>query len=200
MNIVCEELGFVPSSKTFPDKSSDQKAYICVYENKIIAMILVERIQSGYRFDPSFKQQQQQHQQGNDLERQPISKRVLASSSSGSTSCNTAIIQQQQSNKTTVEAIIGIKLMWVHAKFRKHGIARHLINTAREKMIYGIIIPINKVAFSSPTQAGMLFANRYCNDDDNNNTSQSYQSKQEHILNDRTSNSILIYDCVESKS
>jgi ESCO1/2 acetyl-transferase len=166
MNIVCDELGYVTATNDFPNKNTDQKAYLCIYENKVIGMILVERIKFGYHIKTSVCQQ-------NDI--------------SGTNALKSVIIQQQSKRKP-VEAIIGIKLMWVHGKYRNNGIAKYLIDAAREKMVYGIIIPIDKIAFSSPTQAGLIFAVRYCNNDIPST------SGKDNVL-DNTS-SILIYDCV----
>jgi N-acetyltransferase len=59
------------------------------------------------------------------------------------------------------KAIIGIHQMWVHSKFRRQGIASCLVDTVRERMVYGCVIQRDQVAFSSPTFAGASFARQY---------------------------------------
>lgn len=61
------------------------------------------------------------------------------------------------------KAMIGVHHMWVHSKFRKQGIATRLVDAVREKMIFGLVVPPELVAFSSPTEAGVKFAKRYVN-------------------------------------
>lgn len=59
------------------------------------------------------------------------------------------------------EALIGIFQLWVHSKYRKHGYATRLITAAREHMVFGMVVPVGKTAFSSPTKSGLGFAKRY---------------------------------------
>ena len=78
------------------------------------------------------------------------------------------------------KALIGIHQIWVHSRFRRRGVASRLIDTVREKMLYGMVVPRNQVAFSSPTEAGASFARRYST-----------------FLSDATLNGgqVLVYDC-----
>jgi GNAT superfamily N-acetyltransferase len=59
------------------------------------------------------------------------------------------------------EAMIGIHKIWVHETCRKQGIASHLVDTIRSKLIYGFMVPVNLVAFSSPSVLGLEFARQY---------------------------------------
>jgi GNAT superfamily N-acetyltransferase len=77
------------------------------------------------------------------------------------------------------KAIIGIHHMWVHSKFRKQGIATRLIDAVREKMVFGLVVSPEKVAFSSPTEAGVKFARRYV----------------DHASHGESSKDVLVYDC-----
>lgn len=70
--------------------------------------------------------------------------------------------------------------MWVHHKFRQSGIASQLIDAVRERSVFGIVVPPNRVAFSSPTEAGVSFAKKYVK-------SRSSAS---------TSGIVLVYDCI----
>lgn len=70
-------------------------------------------------------------------------------------------------------ALAGIHKIWVLPKARNQGIASLLVDTVRSKLIYGMHVPSNMVAFSSPTFAGTKFARSYL----------------------ETSAPVLVYDC-----
>jgi hypothetical protein len=59
------------------------------------------------------------------------------------------------------KAMMGIHQLWCHRSHRKKGIATMLIDTARSKLVYGMTVPLNMVAFSSPTSDGAMFARQY---------------------------------------
>lgn len=59
------------------------------------------------------------------------------------------------------EAVMGIFQLWVHAKFRRKGFGSRLVTAAREHLVFGMVVPVHKTAFSSPTKLGMGFAQRY---------------------------------------
>lgn len=61
------------------------------------------------------------------------------------------------------EAKLGIGLLWTHLVARNSGIATKLVHAAREHAIFGMRVARQDVAFSNPTQAGYIFASRYCN-------------------------------------
>jgi ribosomal protein S18 acetylase RimI-like enzyme len=62
-------------------------------------------------------------------------------------------------------AMAGVHQLWVHAKFRNQGIATRLVDTIREKLVFGLTVPKVFLAFSSPTEAGARFARNYCGGD-----------------------------------
>eukprot|EP00977_Amphora_coffeiformis_P012818 scaffold3240_cov187-Amphora_coffeaeformis.AAC.13 len=63
---------------------------------------------------------------------------------------------------TACKANLGVHLMWVHGRHRGKGIATKLLDVARERAVFGYTsIPPNRVAFSSPTEAGLGFARSY---------------------------------------
>ena len=76
------------------------------------------------------------------------------------------------------KAMAGIHQLWVHAKFRGQGIATRLVDAVREKLVFGLTVPKNLLAFSSPTEAGARFARSYVCGDSTNATTE-----------------ILVYDC-----
>ena len=59
------------------------------------------------------------------------------------------------------KAMIGVHQLWVHAKFRKQGVATRLIDAVRAKFVFGLTVPKEMLAFSSPTEAGCRFARNY---------------------------------------
>lgn len=67
-------------------------------------------------------------------------------------------------NSVAHEAYMCIDRLWVHADFRRRGIATHLANQAREKFIPGLIIERKDVAISHPTSVGAEFAAMYFRD------------------------------------
>lgn len=58
-------------------------------------------------------------------------------------------------------AIMGVHQIWVHNLHRHKGIATKLLECARGSFTFGMVIPIEKVAFSSPTEDGVGLAKRF---------------------------------------
>ncbi|CAM9618919.1 unnamed protein product, partial [Hapterophycus canaliculatus] len=59
------------------------------------------------------------------------------------------------------QAVVGILQVWVHEQSRRQGVATRLVDTVREKMVYGLPLRREQVAFSQPTREGQAFAIRY---------------------------------------
>jgi N-acetyltransferase len=71
---------------------------------------------------------------------------------------NTACARSLQPRK----AVLGIHQLWVHTQHRQRGIASTLVDMARKHMCFGYTsIPIEQIAFSSPTESGLAFARQY---------------------------------------
>eukprot|EP00578_Thalassiosira_sp_NH16_P003419 CAMPEP_0181139678 /NCGR_PEP_ID=MMETSP1071-20121207/34908_1 /TAXON_ID=35127 /ORGANISM="Thalassiosira sp., Strain NH16" /LENGTH=291 /DNA_ID=CAMNT_0023226597 /DNA_START=220 /DNA_END=1095 /DNA_ORIENTATION=+ len=62
---------------------------------------------------------------------------------------------------TPSRALLGIHQIWVHRGQRHRGIASKLVSAARDHLIFGMVVPIELVAFSSPTDEGLRFAKSY---------------------------------------
>eukprot|EP00752_Nemacystus_decipiens_P017847 g16003.t1 len=58
-------------------------------------------------------------------------------------------------------AVVGVLQVWVHEQCRRQGIATRLVDAVREKMVYGITLRRDQIAFSQPTREGQAFATRY---------------------------------------
>lgn len=69
------------------------------------------------------------------------------------------------STSRPTSAWLGVDKVWVHRLHRRQGIASRLLSVARDKLIYGMRVPVDKVAFSQPTQLGQMFASSYTDDD-----------------------------------
>lgn len=72
-----------------------------------------------------------------------------------------AFIVKGNSCSDRTEASIGIFQLWVHSNYRGKGFASRLVTAAREHMVFGMVVPVGKTAFSSPTKMGLGFAKRY---------------------------------------
>lgn len=71
------------------------------------------------------------------------------------------VIRSVSRATTPHPSILGIHQIWVHSIHRQKGIATKLLECARGSFMFGMVIPIEKMAFSSPTEDGILLAKRY---------------------------------------
>ncbi|TPX59971.1 hypothetical protein SpCBS45565_g07605 [Spizellomyces sp. 'palustris'] len=61
----------------------------------------------------------------------------------------------------TVEVLCGISRIWVLKSERRKGIASKLLDAVRAKFLFGCILDKGSIAFSQPTGAGKVLAERY---------------------------------------
>lgn len=155
-------------------------AYICVYNNRVIGLVIVEEIKVAY---PLMKDDTQQQTTANS-ECDNVNQKCI----------NTSSLSRSLHAQPVM---LGIYLLWVHKKYRSMGIAKKLIDIARDRMFYGLHIPIDKIAFSSPTQAGLSFAMKYCCNNSETVSSKDKNNSQEQIqvANDDEASCVLVYDC-----
>ncbi|OQR87746.1 N-acetyltransferase [Achlya hypogyna] len=59
-------------------------------------------------------------------------------------------------------ALLGVSHVWVHPSFRRQGVAKTLLDVARAKATYGLVVPRRQLAFSQPTEDGMALGVAYC--------------------------------------
>jgi len=62
---------------------------------------------------------------------------------------------------TKQSVMLGIRQIWCHSSHRKSNIATTLVNCIRERFIFGCYIPVENIAFSSPTTDGYAFFKKY---------------------------------------
>jgi N-acetyltransferase len=132
-------------------RHNEPTAFVCVVNKRAVGLVLVEEIDTAYRI----------------LESTP------RTSTSGMMQLDVGLTRSNQPSK----AVMGIYQIWVHHKHRRHGIASTLLDIARKHMCFGYsAIPIDQIAFSSPTESGLAFAKLY-NERNHNNKD------------------VLVYDC-----
>lgn len=66
-----------------------------------------------------------------------------------------------QRSQTPRKAMVGIHQLWVHSSMRHEGIGTRLVDCVRVKFVFGLVVPTDMLAFSSPTEAGAKFAKMY---------------------------------------
>ena len=155
--IVDKELGFVPRTSNSKATNNEPTAFVCVVNKRAVGLVLVEEINTAYRI----------------LDTTPRPSLSSSVSRSGTIQLDVGLTRSNQPAK----AVLGIYQIWVHDKHRRRGIASTLVDAARKYMHFGYsAIPIDLIAFSSPTESGLAFAKLY------------YERNQ----ND---NNVLVYDC-----
>ena len=71
-----------------------------------------------------------------------------------------------RSTLPTKKVMLGVAILWTHDRFRHQNIATQLVTAARHHSFFGMVVPVDSLAFSTPTQAGFSFAKKYCNGSD----------------------------------
>ena len=139
-----QELGFVTVDNEERDTWTSSKPYnhfMYIVRERIVGLLVTEKIAEAY---------------------------IMASPSTTTTTTTTAG-PGSESPTMTCKANLGVHLMWVHNKHRGEGIATKLLDVARERAVFGYTsVPTNRVAFSSPTEAGLEFAQSYMDKHNNN--------------------------------
>lgn len=121
-----------------PEKCDRFKVYIYIRGHKCVAACLAERIEEAYTVLAQDKAPEQATQ-------------TLAGSQSSSVSVST--------KADTV--LLGISRIWVSNQFRKQGLARRLLDSARSDFMYGLTVEKHLTAFSQPTESGGKLARKY---------------------------------------
>jgi hypothetical protein len=129
-SIVVKDLNFACTSK------STRTAYLYVVDKRVVGMLVAEIIHQAYL----------------------LSRNKYIGNISNNCSVNPILRQGFERTLDATKAMLGIHQLWVHCKFRQQGVASQLLTTARQKMVFGLIVPTNQTAFSSPTEAGIAFA------------------------------------------
>lgn len=156
-NIVDKELGFWNSSSSSSSSSlqfttcsaasetnsgylfGGKTAYLYIENKRVLGFCTVEPISKAFHLHPTDNESKTDDNDNHES----TSSRSMESS----------------------KAMIGVHQLWCHRSHRKRQIATMLVDTARSKFVYGLNVPLNMVAFSSPTSDGARFARTYGNTD-----------------------------------
>ncbi len=82
---------------------------------------------------------------------------ILEDTEHGSSSNN-----PEQFKTATATAMVGIYQMWTHQSYRRKGIATRMLDTVRQRFVWGMTIGYEALAFSQPTTDGLALAQAYC--------------------------------------
>jgi len=138
--IVDAELGFARRSHEEAESAvPHMTSYIYISKKRVVGLLMVKRIRRAYELLLSKEGiRDKQNVNADDNNASSISRSLEPS-----------------------KALLGIHQIWVHNSQRARGIASKLVTAARDHAIFGMMIPLELVAFSSPTDEGLRFAKRY---------------------------------------
>ncbi|KAF1322152.1 N-acetyltransferase, partial [Globisporangium splendens] len=137
-SLLDDALGFVKEA-TFLQRSH----YVYIHAKQVVGCTTVERIEKAFPLDPK-------------------SSNLVASSTTATKSSEDGNILATTPTSSNSHAVVaGICQIWVHPAFRCKKIATRLVDTVREKYIYGMRIAKHQVAFAQPTKNGRCFAEKY---------------------------------------
>ncbi len=64
--------------------------------------------------------------------------------------------------KTAPPLMVGVYQMWTHQSYRRKGIATRMLDTVRQRFVWGMVIGYEALAFTQPTTDGLALAQAYC--------------------------------------
>ncbi len=190
-SIVDQELGFstVPSSssqqdsarvetgekdETLPSSLGHRVIFLCIRDKRVVGFCSVETISCAYRL---LIQEGMEKDRNADVNEEGLQsegtihfissrrEKMKAASSAAPSRPRRPITSTYARSKEPTKAIMGVHQLWCHKDYRHQSIASRLVDAARSKMVYGMLVPHRLVAFSSPTAAGARFATKYSSPD-----------------------------------
>ena len=145
--IVDKSMGFAQSSraKEEEEEGAGMTCYLYIAKRRVVGLLAVKRIHRAYR-----------------LHEPPGTNRLEENrTTTGNKRGDDGISRSLNSTK----AILGVHQIWSHGSHRGRGIASRLVTAARDNLVFGMMVPAELVAFSSPTDEGLRFAKRYVGTD-----------------------------------
>ena len=133
--IVDRELGFANNTNEEDSSAKMMTSYMYISKKRVVGLLVVKRIQRAYE--------------------------LLPSKADGNNDNNNANSSSISRSLKPSKALLGIHQVWVHKAHRHRGIASKLVTAARDHLIFGMSVPLELVAFSSPTEEGLRFAKGY---------------------------------------
>lgn len=164
--IVDQELGFYCSPSKSPSLNK-KTVYLYLKNKRVLGFCSVETISKAFHL---CKLPEGGENDLNDSSNTRESKTLgKLEEDKTKTTSSTSISQAQNHcyhrSKDPQNALMGIHQLWCHRSNRRSGAASKLLNVARSKFVYGMSIPLDMIAFSSPTVDGIMFACRYLESD-----------------------------------
>jgi N-acetyltransferase len=157
--IVNKELGFARRQNDDIDNTAsfgsgggiagdvDTTCYLYISKKRVVGLMMVKRIQRAYELLPPGNKELSHC---NDNKKR-----------NGKDNLSLSISRSLKPSR----ALLGIHQIWVHKHHRHCGIASKLVSAARDYLIFGMSVPIELIAFSSPTEEGLRFAKSYVGSD-----------------------------------
>ena len=142
--IVDKELGFARRNHddaVSDDDFGEMTSYLYVCNKRVVGLLMTKRVQRAYALIPN-ERENIQHERDN---------------GKNAGDATTSISRSLKPSK----ALMGVHQIWVHSAHRTRGIASKLVTAARDHYIFGMVVPAELVAFSSPTDEGLRFAKKY---------------------------------------
>lgn len=112
--------------------------YLYVVGNKITGALVVEQIQAGYR--------------------------TVVGTSPGTVGDEDSPVLRRGDKPE--RATLGVRAIWIHRGWRRNGLGKQLLETARHTMTAGYISSPKECSFTQPTESGTKFAVSACARDD----------------------------------
>ena len=122
--------------------------YLYISKKRVVGFMMVKRIQRAYELLPPGNKETSHY---NDKDKK----------GNGKDNSSLSISRSLKPSR----ALLGIHQIWVHKLHRHCGIASKLVSAARDYLIFGMSVPIELIAFSSPTEEGLRFAKSYVGSD-----------------------------------
>lgn len=94
--------------------------------------------------------------------------RVVSAFLSSSVAANTEVSRERRadnevgSDPRLENTVLGVKLVWTAPQYRRQKVAHRLVDAARKSIVFGLVVPVQSMAFSQPTESGFAFARAYC--------------------------------------
>eukprot|EP00970_Alexandrium_tamarense_P019126 scaffold13625_cov159-Alexandrium_tamarense.AAC.2 len=143
--IVDKEMGFAVASKRSGGEDGEDQlegitSYLYIAKKRVVGLLLVKHVKRAYELLSNDDDTKGSHS-NNDISKQT---------------------QQQHQHQHSLsrslkphKALLGIHQIWVHSSHRHQKIASNLVESARGNFIFGMTVPLELIAYSSPTLEGV---------------------------------------------
>jgi GNAT superfamily N-acetyltransferase len=150
---VAQDLGMDTSSTTVMESLAGYTVWLYLRQQRVVGFVATKPISEAFQLATSTTTTKgnNNHADKNDC-----------SSSNAAATFDHHDMSNTTDHRIPHKAMLGVAIMWTHEQFRGQGIATRLVDTARRHAFFGMVVPTHQLAFSSPTQAGWAFGQKYC--------------------------------------